>query len=287
MTAIRFQHLAVFRAGAPHVGYYNDLTRFAQQHHRKLAGSENPVTIAQIGLGAWQLAATEPRWLDVVGAAADRLTAHMDSAGHLPYHFTMPHTYRLEPPWISAMAQGEAASFLLRAARALATDPLREAAGRAAQCLTETGSALVVETAEGPVLQEYPTDPPAHVLNGWIFALWGLYDVGIDGPRDIGDRAMAAFRDGVVALTRRLPQYELAGGWSRYDLRRHGPVNVSSPFYHHLHIQQLQALSRLCDEPSLAATATRWQRALRNPITIARAGAGKIRFRRSYPRRGS
>ena len=31
---------------------------------------------------------------------------------------------------------------------------------------------------DGPWPEEYPTDPPSYVLNGGIFALWGLYDVG-------------------------------------------------------------------------------------------------------------
>ena len=30
----------------------------------------------------------------------------------------------------------------------------------------------------GPWPEEYPTDPPSYVLNGGIFALWGMYDVG-------------------------------------------------------------------------------------------------------------
>lgn len=284
MTAIRHQTLTPFRPGSPTDGYYNDLSGFARRNHRYLTTAINPVTVAQIGLGAWQLAASEPRWLAVVANAAGWLTNHMDSGGMLPYEFAMGHTYRLDSPWYSAMAQGEAASFLLRAAHALDRDELTDAAARAAACLTQPAAPLVVATAEGPVLQEYPTDPPAHVLNGWIFALWGLYDTAWAGPEPVARSAMAAFDDGVAALARRLPKYELPGGWSRYDLRSEGPVNVASPFYHHLHIQQLLALNRLVDEPVFVRTAATWQRARHNPVTVARALVGKVRFRHHFPR---
>lgn len=284
MTTIRHQAVAAFRPGCPHDGYYNDLSGFSRRHHSSLPTATNPVTVAQIGLGAWQLARHAPRWATVIEQAADWLTAHMDSAGLLPYHFPMAHTYRLAPPWCSAMAQGQAASLLVRAAHTVGRDDFGHAAASAVRCLTEPDSALVVTTAEGPVLQEYPADPAPHVLNGWIFGLWGLYDVARAGPGYATAVATAAFDQGIAALVGRLPRYEMAGGWSRYDLRTEGPVNVASPFYHHLHIQQLLALSRLVDKPVFARTAARWQRALRDPVTVVRAVVGKIRFRRHYPR---
>ncbi len=184
------------------------------------------------------------------------------------------------------MAQGEAASFLVRAADVLGTNALRDAAGRAVVCLTEANTALVAITEDGPVLQEYPTDPPAHVLNGWIFGLWGLYDAALAGPNWVADQAMAAFEDGVATLARRLPKYQLPGGWSRYDLVAAKHINVASPFYHHLHIQQLTALARLVDVPVFGRTAVEWQRARRNPVTFANAIAGKLSFRSRRPRTG-
>ena len=279
MTAIRCQPLAPFHPGYPLDGYYNDLTRFARRNLGRLPTATNPVTVAQIGLGAWQLAASEPQWLDVVERSALWLIGRMDASGLLPYEFPMPHTYRLDPPWFSAMAQGEAASLLLRAAPALGASELGEAADRAVGCLTEADTALVVTTPDGPVLQEYPTDPPPHVLNGWIFALWGLYDVAVARPGPLAGRSLTAFQDGITSLARRLPRYGLAGGWSRYDLRSHTPINVASPFYHHLHIQQLWALSQLVDDPVFATTAIAWQQAWRHPTTVATSVWRKLRFR--------
>lgn len=286
MTAIRHQRLGSFSPGAPLAGYYNDLTGFAIRNRHSLTDAVNPVTVAQIGLGAWQLSLSNDEWRPTVLAAATWLSGHMDDAGHLPYHAAMTHTYQLAPPWISAMAQGEAASFLLRAGRAFDAPELVGAAAEAVRSLLAPDSAVVALTTEGPVLQEYPTDPPAHVLNGWIFALWGLYDIACAGPTSVAGAARMAFDQGVNALASRLAQYSLPGGWSRYDLRAEGPVHVASPFYHHLHIQQLTALGQLVDEPVFTETALRWQRARRNPLVMAGAVAGKMRFRMQYPRRG-
>src|SRR6185312_6253992 len=123
------------------------------------------------------------------------------------------------PPWISAMTQGEAVSLFLRAAPENdSPEELFSAAARAVMPLLEP-SPVVTRTPEGPVLQEYPTTPPAHVLNGWIFGLWGLYDLAATGQRDpipaeVARRASSAFEAGVSALGARLPRYD-AWGWSR------------------------------------------------------------------------
>ena len=42
---------------------------------------------------------------------------------------------------------------------------------------------MQAELDGAPVPEEYPTDPPSFVLNGGIFALWGLYDVGAGARR--------------------------------------------------------------------------------------------------------
>ncbi len=292
----RYQAQSRFLPGSPAAGYYNDLRGFARRNGSLLESEwlvrrrghvqpgPNIVTIAQIGLGAWQLSADDPRWRPVVVRAANWLTERMDPGGLLPYDFPMPHTYKLEPPWPSAMAQGQAASLLVRAGYMLEDPTLLHAAGRAILSLVQSDSRLVAATAEGPVLQEYPTDPPAHVLNGWIFSLWGLFDVAtLDGS--IGVHAQEAFHQGVQALARRLPLYELPGGWSRYDLFPHPRVNVASPFYHHLHGQLLFAMAQIQPRDAFLPTAQAWDRSASNPAAIAAAVLRKLQFRRVVKKR--
>jgi hypothetical protein len=88
---------------------------------------------------------------------------------------------------------------------------------------------------EGFILEEAPMTIPSAILNGWIYALFGLYDL------DLVEKVVAvegSLRHSMHALAAYLPRYN-AGFWSYYDsLKR-----ISSPYYHQLHIVQLKALA--------------------------------------------
>ena len=286
-----------FTPGDPASGYYNDLRivahgygvpheaagwfeMFALRRERAL-----PVSMLQLALGSWQIATLEndPRWLELVRAAADWAVVDMDGHGRFAHHQPMPHTYEIEPPWFSAMAQGQGASLLVRAAATFEQPDLLREARRAIAPLLAADSQLVATTDDGLVLQEYPSTPPAHVLNGWIWALWGLYDVAVAGDGDA--EAREAFDNGVETLAARLPLYETARGWSRYDLYPHPVVNVASPFYHRLHIEQLRALNELAPREAFTEHADRWQASLASRTARLSAVARKVRFRMVRPRR--
>lgn len=287
------QLLSPFEPGNPLAGYYNDLTLEvraaspadgAKRLHRLVADPEvNFTNVAQLGIGAWQLARDDPSWLRLATDAARWLARQLDDRGQLVVRWPMPHTYALEPPWISAMTQGEAVSLFLRAApEDDSPEGLFSAAERAATPLLDP-SPVLTQTPEGPVLQEYPTDPPAHVLNGWIFGLWGLYDLSRTGQgnvisADVAARASSAFEAGISALAARLPRYDTRG-WSRYDLYPHPIVHVASPFYHRLHIEQLQAMNELAPNPVFQEMATRWERSAGDPLNRTAAVCRKVAFR--------
>jgi hypothetical protein len=175
---------------------------------------------------------------------------------------------------------------LVRAAEILGRPQLLELADRLVEPLLKAESPLVAPTPQGPVLQEYPTDPPAHVLNGWITSLFGLYDIA-DAPRDVtatGRRAETAFTSGTTTLAARLHLYRTPIGWSRYDLYPHPLANTASVTYHRLHVAQLRALHSLAPIDELAATADDWQRSLRSPPALLVGVARKIAFRVVRPR---
>ena len=297
------QGVGPFVVGDPNRGYYSDLTEVAlscewarapvAELERRMAA--NPVSVLQLGLGAWQLTGSDHSFGQVAESALESVVNSMDARGRVACHRPMPHTYRLSPPWLSAMAQGQAASLLVRMAGTLERPHLRNRALDATGSLIEPP--LVAQTEEGPVLQEYPTTPPAHVLNGWIFGLWGLYDVvrsfAVEPPAEAEAQAALraaekAFQDGVQALARRLPLYEAAHGWSRYDLYPHRLTNVASPFYHRLHLAQLEVMAALVPgELAFPRTAVRWARPLHNPLSFTAAVARKVAFRLVVPRRAA
>lgn len=247
-------------------------------------GQTNPVTVIQLALGTLQL--RDPEQLPLVTAVIEWLERSADDRGLLVYRFPMPHTFPLEAPWYSSLAQGEAASLLVRAAQILGRVHLLELADRLVEPLLKTESPLVVPTPEGPVLQEYPTDPPAHVLNGWITSLFGLYDVA-HAPRaeaPTQQKAAEAFNAGTATLAARLHLYRTPLGWSRYDLYPHPLVNIASVAYHRLHIAQLRVLSSLAKPATFAATADEWERSLANPAALLVGLVRKIAFRMVRPR---
>ena len=132
----------------------------------------------------------------------------------------------------------------------------------------------------GPVYEEYPTDPPSFVLNGAIFALWGCYDVAVG----LGDPGAAQLsQEGIAALAGALGRYD-TGWWSRYDLFPHPVLNVASPVYHRLHINQLRSMSLIDPDPRFRATAERFERYAEMRRNLARAYSLKVLFRLAVPR---
>jgi heparosan-N-sulfate-glucuronate 5-epimerase len=131
-----------------------------------------------------------------------------------------------------------------------------------------------------PFPEEYPTDPPSFVLNGAIFALWGLRDVAVG----LGDgEAARAFEAGVDALAESIPRWD-TGRWSRYDLFPHRVTNVASRAYHELHVAQLEAMNELAPRTELAAAAERFATYAASPARQAGALARKVLFRVAEPR---
>ncbi|MFL5960995.1 MAG: D-glucuronyl C5-epimerase family protein [Gaiellaceae bacterium] len=241
----------------------------------------NPVSILQLGLGALQLG--NEGQLPLVAETVAWVERTVDERGLIAYRFPMPHTFPLDPPWYSALAQGEAVSLLLRAAQALDRPGLVELAERVAAPLLDPTAGLVATTPDGPVLQEYPTDPPAHVLNGWLLALWGLYDLA-QVPSAAARPAAEAFAAGAQALGGRIDRYRTAAGWSLYDLYPHPLPNVASFYYHRLHVAQVRHQTELAPDPRLRAVAEEWGRAAGAPAARSVSLARKLAFRTVRPR---
>lgn len=227
-------------------------------------------------------------WLDGARVLADYLaeTQRQDEpfVGAWTFGRPMPHTFDVRPPWVSAMAQGQAASLLTRIAIETERDDLAAAASAAFDPFTrEIGTPGGCRGAfpDGSVVfEEYPTVPGSHVLNGFIYALYGLFDVW----KGLGDeRAEQLFREGAESLCRNLQRWD-TGYWSRYDLYPYRVPNVASPFYHRLHIDQLRSFERLWSDPRIPFMRERFLRYAGRHENRARAISAKVRFRFHVPR---
>ena len=151
-----------------------------------------------------------------------------------------------------AMAQGEGASLLLRGYRETQEKRYLDAARRAIDFMLlpkEEGGATLYEDGH-VVLLEY-THLPA-VMNGWIFAWWGLYDYVLVSN---DNHCRTILDTSLKSLQEMLPRFS-KHHWSMYDLNGH----IASPFYHHLHIAQMEAMHRLTEKEIFSSFATKWRR---------------------------
>ena len=274
-------------------GYYVDMRIKAEtpvwpadwflQHDRQLH-----VDVAQWGLGALErsLAGEGEAWLDAATAVAHHFVRTQEAdgpqAGGWVHRFRYPHSLPLPAGWLSAMAQGEAASLLARLHGLTGEERFLEAAAAAMRPMRIATAAGGVQSLLGgaPFPEEYPTDPPSFVLNGAMFALWGIRDAGTA----LGDASLLAdFEAGVDTLAANIHRWDV-GYWSRYDLFPHPVLNPASSFYHALHVTQLEAMSLLAPRPELAAARDRFKTYAASPPSARRAFARKALFRLAVPR---
>jgi len=211
--------------------------------------------------------------------AADWLVKHQDDRGGwkiMVSRSVAEGQLSLEPGWYSAMAQGQAMSLLVRAHARSGRREYLDAAVRALALfdIPSADGGIVAKFMDRYVwYEEYPTIPPCFVLNGFMYALIGLYDVSATAPPGEGhSTAMRLYSSGVASLRGMLPLFDTGSG-TVYDLRHltlggASPPNRARWDYHATHVNQLLLLSLLLQNGSIAtdeptatefkAVANRW-----------------------------
>jgi len=232
------------------------------------------VTVAQYALGVFEtwlatgVQKHKQKFLQLAHWLEERAEPVGDVALVWPARFDFP-VYGLKAPWISSMAQSQVVSVLLRAYQIENRPELLEKARKAIATFhipaAEPGGVRYVDPRGDVWFEEYVTSPPAHVLNGFIFSLFGLDEFGrvtSDGP------AIEARDKGILTLERNLHLYD-TGYWSRYDLLRDC---VASTFYHgNVHIPLLRALHLLTGSSVFLRFADRWEGYLKSTVCRVRA----------------
>jgi heparosan-N-sulfate-glucuronate 5-epimerase len=225
----------------------------------------NPIAIAQYGLGNYNLfcrTKSQQSCLKFL-KVADWLVANLElnRAGLKVWHHDFDWEYRttLRAPWHSALAQGQGISVLVRAFNET-NDPVYLTAAKEAfkSLLHDVSCGGVSFTDEhGDLwLEEYVVhpEPPTHILNGFIWATWGVYDYWLA----TGDTtASDVFEKCMRTLERNLHRFD-AGFWSLYEEPGTRMRMLASPFYHRLHIVQLRVLHLLTGNRMFADVADRW-----------------------------
>jgi hypothetical protein len=275
---MRFQGKAAYagpfdRAGIPLLDYQGDIGK-----------QYNPIAIAQYGLARFNRWCDRADDADLAGwvAVARWLTDELkpNSLG-VPvwfHHFDWPYRQLLKAPWYSGLAQGNGLSLLVRAAQATGDLAFADSAHRAFQSFERSvgDGGVLVEDERGHVwIEEYLVDPPSHILNGFIWALWGVYDYGRWTGRAEAERL---WQSCLRTLEARLDDFD-TGWWSLYESPHGARPMLASRYYHTLHITQLRVLHRLSGIQAFAARADRFEVQLHNRAYRMRALAGKALFK--------
>ena len=247
----------------------------------------NPIAIAQWGLGNYNLfqRTNEPIHRRKFTAAADWLCRELKANQHAiavwNHYFDWEYRSRLRSPWYSGLAQGQGISLLVRTFRQTRECKYLECAERAfaSFCKPTHAGGISFTDEHGDVwFEEYIVSPPTHILNGFIWAAWGVYDLflttGNQSAQDLFARA-------AVTLRKNLHRYDL-GFWSLYEQSGTRMPMLASPFYHRLHIVQLKILARLTGENFFLRYADKWETYSRSRSKRTRALCYKSAFKLCY-----
>ena len=286
------EYYILFAEKADYKGAY-DAAGIPQLDYRGTIGRQyNPIAIAQYGLGNYNLfrrtgdADRRNRFFRI----ADWLVQHLEpNAKGVPvwnHYFDWEYRDTLRAPWYSALAQGQGISVLVRAY--LLCNNKESGESRYLNAAQRALASFFKPVAEGGVtftdgqgdawFEEYLVSPPTHILNGFIWAAWGVYDYFL-ATRD--SSAHELFARAVRTLVRNLDRYDL-GFWSLYEQSGTRLPMVASPFYHQLHIVQLRVMYRLTGEDKFMRVADRWETYGRSRSKRTRALCYKSAFKLCY-----
>jgi len=214
----------------------------------------NPLAIAQYGLANYNLYLENknPENLKIAKIQADWLNDNLEINNF--GLFVWKHNFRwhykkyLEPGWYSAHSQGAGISLLLRIYIETKDEKYLRAAKNAFVPLKteiKNGGVKFIDENLDVWLEEYLIEPATHILNGFLWALWGVWDYYIF-TKD--EQALKLFNVCIATLKKNLPRYDFYF-WSLYDLSKQWLPMLASHFYHQLHIIQLKVMFILTNEP--------------------------------------
>jgi hypothetical protein len=253
-----------FAQKADYGGHYDDAGIPLLNYHGLIGLQYNPIAIAQYGLGNYNLfvqrrdPGRKSRFLKASAWLRDHLEPNSKGIPVWMHHFDWEYRDTLKAPWYSGLAQGQGVSLLLRAHRETGEASYLDAAREAFKSLflpVESGGVMRTDKNGDSWIEEYLVDPPTHILNGFLWAAWGVYDFVLA----TGDmRAEDLFHRISQTLVRNVDAYDL-GFWSLYEQSGTRLKMVASPFYHRLHIVQLRIMERMTGEKKFGEVAARWE----------------------------
>jgi heparosan-N-sulfate-glucuronate 5-epimerase len=276
-----------FLQKADYAGHYDPAGIPMLDYHGQIGLQYNPIAIAQWGLGNYNLfcRTAQPDRKRKFLLAANWLVTHLEQNAHgiwvWNHHFDWEYRTPLRAPWYSGLAQGQGISLLVRAHAATGDQGFLQAVERAFVSLCTPiadGGVIFTDDHGDRWIEEYIVSPPTHILNGFLWAAWGVYDFFL-ATSDNSVRGL--FDQFTQTLIRNLDSYDL-GFWSLYEHSGTRLPMVASPFYHQLHLVQLRVMQQLTGNDVFARYADRWESYAHSRAKRTRALCYKSAFKLCY-----
>lgn len=198
------------------------------------------------------------------------------------WYFNYPiKSHGCKPPWKSGMAQGLILSLLLRIYNLTKNKNYIELAERVANSMktpTDEGGFLYINNEGDYWYQEYMGNC-GYVLNGFIYAMWGIYDYYLY----FKDRkCKTIFDKGIITLKHNLENYKVKNRlirWTVYDLKDR---SICDLYYHSLHCFLLKKLYEITNEKVLLDYHNKWSGYLKqpNPFFVSKYNLGLAALRK-------
>jgi len=149
----------------------------------------------------------------------------------------------LTSPWYSGMAQGEALSAFVRLYNLTNDNKYMTVIEKIFKSFSNFKKEnfpwiVYVDKSDYYWIEEYPMNEATHVLNGFIYAIYGLYDY-YQLKKDQLSRTL--IEASLTTLSKYLIEYRVKGYKSYYCLKH----KAQGEFYHRVHIIELKKLSEI------------------------------------------
>lgn len=227
----------------------------------------NPIQIVQFGLSeyGYYKSCGDIKHLKNVEKVVNWLIENQDKESGM-WYFKFDYHHKnvsdiLRAPWPSAMLQGQSISLLTRFYNENKDHNLLIICQKALKSFdlrVEEGG--VLNDFHGHfIYEEYPTVPASYTLNGFIYSLFGLYDLY---KTSNNERAKEKFEIGIKTLKKILPLYD-DSKMTYYDLGHYtSPLRKprQNSKYHIIHIKLLQNLNSILKDEYFDFYINKWRK---------------------------
>jgi heparosan-N-sulfate-glucuronate 5-epimerase len=258
------QYYMPFIAKANYAGHYDQKGIPMLDYHGTVGLQYNPIAIAQYGLGNYNLyrrtgdLSRKQKFLRIADWLVENLEETPQGTHVWYHHFDWEYRDKLKAPWHSALAQGQGISLLVRAHKETGENQYLEIANQALDTFRKdvrNGGVTYTDGRGCEWFEEAIVEPPTHILNGFIWASWGVYDYFLHTQ---SEDSYGLWKQAIRTLKENISLFDV-GFWSLYEQSGTRMKMLASPFYHRLHIVQLKVMHKLTGEDVFRVYAERWQ----------------------------